>query len=110
MDRREFLKSTATAAAATAATATGAAAAPASPAISKGLQQLRVAIACDDGFAGPADWANRLSRSIRDLSGGRFEIVPAYGVANAATAVRSGDADLCFDSANALLETHRGFA
>jgi TRAP-type mannitol/chloroaromatic compound transport system substrate-binding protein len=110
MDRREFLKSTATAAAATAATATGAAAAPSAPTINNGLRQLRIAIACDDGFAGPADWANRLARSIHEMSGGRFEFVPEFGVADATAAVRAGNADLCFDSANALLDVNRGGA
>jgi TRAP-type mannitol/chloroaromatic compound transport system substrate-binding protein len=111
MDRREFLKSTATAAAATAAGATGAAAAaPSAPAISKGLQQLRIAISCEDGFAGPADWANRLARSIHELSGARFEMVPAFGTTDASAAIGAGNADLCFDYANALLDVNRGAA
>lgn len=112
MDRREFLKSTGAAAAATtvAATATTAEATPSAPSASKGLQQLRLAVACEDGFAGPADWAHRLARSIGQLSAGRLQITPTFGVADAAAAVRAGDADLCFDTVSGLLDAHRGFA
>lgn len=113
MDRREFLKSTGAAAAATtvAATATAAAeATPAAPIAGKGLQQLRLAVAADDGFAGPADWAHRLARSIAELSGGRLHVTPTFGVTDAAAAVRAGDADLCFDAVGNLLDAHRGFA
>jgi TRAP-type mannitol/chloroaromatic compound transport system substrate-binding protein len=114
MDRREFLKSTGAGAAAAATTvATGAVAAETAltaPAVSQGLQELRLAIGYEDGFAGPADWAHRIARNIGELSGGRFRIVTTFGVPDAAAAVRAGDADLAFSSANALLDLHRGFA
>ncbi|MFN3624595.1 MAG: hypothetical protein ACK4TP_11090 [Hyphomicrobium sp.] len=113
MDRREFLKSTGAAAAATAAAATGTAnaeAAPSAPAVGLGLRELRLAMSCGDGFAGQADWAHRLARNINELSGGRFRVMPAFGVADPAAAVCAGDADLCFDTAGALIDIHRGFA
>lgn len=116
MDRREFLKSTGAAAAATAAAATQAVAteagvaASASPAVSKGLKELRLAIPFNDGFAGPADYARRLARNIGELSAGRIRVAPAFGIANAADAVRAGDADLFFDTADSQLDMHRAFA
>lgn len=113
MDRRDFLKSTGAAAAATAVAATGTAVAEtasAKPAVSKGLHELRLAVSYDDGVAGPADWAHRLARSIGELSGGRCRVTPVFGVRDTSAAVRIGDADLCFDSADHLLDIHRGFA
>jgi len=113
MDRREFLKSTGAAAAASSAVATGAAAAeaaPSAPATSRGLQRLRLAIAWQDGFAGPADWAHRLALRIDGLSSGRWHVVPAFDVVDAHAAVERGDADLCFASADALIDAHRAFA
>ena len=95
MDRRGFLKSTGAAAAATAVAATTTAAAetaPAKPAVSRGLRELRLAVVHDDGFAGPADWAHRLARSITELSGGRWRVTPAFGMRDASAAVRAGDA------------------
>ncbi len=110
MDRREFLKSTGAAAAAATAVTTAAEASPAAPSVGKGVRELRVAIACEDGFAGPADWARRLTRNLVDLGGGRFHVVPVFGVTDAAASVRAGEAELCFDTANSLLDIHRGFA
>lgn len=115
MDRREFLKTTGAAAAAVAATQAvateaGAAQASAAPAVSTGLKELRLAIPFNDGFAGPADYARRLARNIGDLSAGRIRVAPAFGIANAADAVRAGDADLFFDMADSQLDMHRAFA
>ena len=112
MDRRGFLKSTG-AAAATAVAATGAAVAetaPAKPAVGKGLRELRLAVSHDDGFAGPADWAHRLARSVGALSGGRLSVTPVFGVSNTSAAIRAGDADICFDTVDHLVDVHRGFA
>ncbi len=114
MDRREFLKSTGAAAAATAAATTQAVATEAgisqAPAAGKGLKELRLAIPFNDGFAGPADNAHRLARTIGELSAGRIRITPEFGIANAADAVRAGDADLFFDMADSHLDMHRAFA
>lgn len=113
MDRREFLRSTATAAVATAAATTATAAAqtaPPAPALSKGLQELRLAVAYDESFAGPADWASRLARSIDELSGGRTRVAASYGVTDTHAAVAAGDADLSFDTVDSLIDAHRGFA
>lgn len=113
MDRREFLRTTGAAAAATAAVATGTAPAEATPsaaAASKGLQELRIAVPFEDGFAGPADWTHRLARRVGEASGGRWSIVPAFAIADPVSAVRAGFADLCFASSNALLGVHRGAA
>lgn len=115
MDRREFLKSTGAAAAAatTAATVAGTAAAQANvaaPAVSKGLQELRLAMPWADGVAGPADQARRLGQSIAAMSQGHYWLVPAFGVANGLAAVRAGDADLYFASEADHLDAHRGLA
>lgn len=113
MDRREFLKSTSAAAAATAVAATGtvAEATTSSPsAVVGNARELRLAIAGNDGVAGMADWAHRLARSIDELSCGRLRVTPTFGIADVAAAVRGGDADLCFDTANGLLDVHRGIA
>jgi TRAP-type mannitol/chloroaromatic compound transport system substrate-binding protein len=111
MDRREFLKSTgAAAAAATAVTATTASAAEptlGAPSISKGLQELRLALPWADGYAGPADWARRLGQSITQLSGGRYRIVPAFGISDGLAAAAAGDAELYFGGAP---DAHRGLA
>jgi len=107
MDRREFLKSTA---AATAAITGAAAETLPAPATSKGISELRLAVAYEDGFAGPADWAHRLARSIGELSNGRLHVVPTFGIANASGRLAAGDADLCFDAVDTLLDAHRGFA
>jgi TRAP-type mannitol/chloroaromatic compound transport system substrate-binding protein len=111
MDRREFLKSTgAAAAAATAASPALAAPAqptPAAPSIVTGLRELRLALPWTEGYAGPADWAHRLGRSITQLSGGRYRVVSAFAVADGLAAVRSGDADLYFGSPP---DTLRGLA
>ena len=114
MDRREFLKSTGAAAAATAAAATQAVATEAgtarAPAVNRGLKELRLAVPFNDGFAGAADYAHRLARTIGELSAGRIRVTPAFGIANVADAVRAGDADLFFDMADNQLDVHRGFA
>lgn len=111
MDRRGFLKSSGAAAAAVAASGTAVAdSAPAAPAVSKGLKELRLAVSYSDSVAGPADWAHRLARSVAELSGGRCRLVPTFGLKDASAAVRAGDADLCFDNVNALLNVHPGFA
>lgn len=113
MDRREFLRSTGAAAAASAVAATTTAAAEpaiAAPATLKGLRELRLSVTHEDGVAGPADWAHRLARNITDMSGGRFKVTPTFGVRDAAAAVRTGDADLCFDTVDGLQDIHRGFA
>ncbi len=111
MDRREFLKSTgAAAAAATAATATATSAAesaPTAPAIAGGLHELRLAMPWAEACAGPADWARRLGQAIAQLSGGRYRIVPQFGVADGVAAVRTGEADLYFGGAP---DGHRGLA
>lgn len=113
MDRREFLKSTGAGAAAAATAVVTPAAAEATisaPAVGTGLQELHVAVAFKDGFAGPADWLHRLARGITSLSNGRYRVTPTFGVENASAAVRSGAADLCFAPTSELLAVHRGFA
>lgn len=111
MDRREFLKSTgAAAAAAGAVTAAVADTLHPAPAVSRGLTELRLAMPWNDGFAGPADWAHRLAQGIATMSGGRFHVVPSFAVADGATAVRVGDADLCFGPAYDGADAHRGLA
>jgi TRAP-type mannitol/chloroaromatic compound transport system substrate-binding protein len=78
--------------------------------LSKGLRELRFAIAYDENSAGPADWASRLARSVSALSSGQMRLVPTYGVTDGRTAIAAGNADLFFDTADTLLDAHRGFA
>lgn len=83
MDRREFLKTTGSAAAA--ATAAGAAAeaagsqALASPAIATGTTEIGLAMPWPDNGRGFGDSARRLARRIEALTGGRYRIALRSG-------------------------------
>lgn len=115
MDRRDFLKSTgAVAAASTLAVGQSLAAdhqsSVATPAVNRGIRQLRLALPWADGFAGPADWANRLARSIALLGQGHLEVSHQYSTDDGLAAVQKGDADLFFGDLNAHAGQHRGFS
>lgn len=120
MDRREFLKTTgAAAAAATATTAATNAVAdpgagtglePASPAVAKGLEELRLTVPWPDAASGPADQAHRLGQRITALSEGRYRIVVATGAGGGLDAVRAGEADLYFASEHDHLHAHRALS
>ncbi|MDH4982567.1 twin-arginine translocation signal domain-containing protein [Hyphomicrobium sp. D-2] len=115
MDRRDFLKSTgAAAAASTLAVGQSFAAdhqtSTPTPAINRGIRQLRLALPWADGFAGPADWANRLARSIALLGQGHLEVSLQYSADDGLAAVQKGDADLFFGDLNAHSGQHRAFS
>ena len=110
MDRREFLKSTAAAAAGVTTATAAAETALAAPALSRGRQQLRLAMPWADAVAGPADQAHRLCQRIAQATGGRLSVVPSFEVADGLAAVRAGEADLYFTSAHDHVDAHRGFA
>ena len=110
MDRREFLKSTGAAAAAATTVTTAAETALATPAVTRGLTELRLAMPWTDGVAGPADQAHRLGQRIAAMSDGRIRVVPSFGVANGLAAVRAGASELYFASEHDNLDAHRGLA
>lgn len=114
MHRRDFLKSTGAAAASTLAVgqsfAANHSAAVSAPAVNRGIRQLRLTLPWGDGFAGPADWANRLARAIALLGQGNLEVSLQYGSDDGLAAVRKGDADLYFGDLSAGSDLHRGFS
>lgn len=116
MDRRSFLKTTsAAAAAATTATAATAetieqTATNPSPAVAKGVKELRLAMPWSDSVTGFADQARRLAQRIEAMSEGRYRFTFAHGVTNGLSAVQRGEADLYHDSAHDHLHAHRALA
>lgn len=114
MHRRDFLKTTGAAAAASTmalgSALTAEAAAPLSaPAINTGIRELRLALPWANGFAGPADWANRLARAIALLGQGRLNLSLQFSTDNSLAAVQTGAADLCFGDLCDHPQVHRAF-
>lgn len=99
MDRREFLKTTglAAATAAAASTATAATSSPPfleAPAVHAGTRDLHLAMAWPDSVSGLADSAYRLASRIEEATDRRYRIHLTAEAPGAASAFRSGDADL----------------
>jgi TRAP-type mannitol/chloroaromatic compound transport system substrate-binding protein len=119
MDRRAFLRTTGGAAvAASAGTAAAAHTAPelsqdtsvAAPGLVSGITELRLAGPWSAGFAGHADQAQRLVRRIEAMSGGRYRVSLAAGLADGLAAVRADEADLYFGTEHDHLAHHRALA
>lgn len=111
MDRRDFLKTSGAAAAALAGTASVPSAEPAlaAPALLKGLETYRVAVAWPDTCAGPAESARRIARAVEEASNGRLKFAFS-ATPDASGALRRGEADLSFASEHDLTPHHRAFA
>lgn len=112
MDRRDFLRTTSSAAAAAATVAAASAPAVAetpAPAIGPGIRDLRLATPWT-GVAGLADQAHRLAQRIETLSDGRYRVAVSGGDMDPLGAVSRGDAELYFAFADDHVHAHKAFA
>lgn len=116
MDRRDFLRTTGTAAAAATVPATlparaGATAEPPAPALAKGLREIRVATSWPDNGKGPGDSARRLLRRIEVATEGRYRFVMiATDHQTGIEAVREGLAEAYHGCEHDHATHHRGFS
>lgn len=110
-DRRQVLKAAATAAAAPPfAAATTAVGATATPAITKGMTRLRIAMPWPDSPCGLADDAHRFCRTIERLTDKRISFTHAATTTDHIEQLTTGAIDAAFGFEHAKVSLHPGFA